>query len=168
MAAVLSPADSLIFNEMSEINTDAPTKPQQELYENISLDTYDASKSTPVFYGWFPRRISEISGADNDHLSSASQMQLNWSNMEKENSKKVDTIPEFDAALVHPATFGYVLLDKKPVEEQEVEYKTPIPDPLKCTPREYCEFHIFPILLPALEEMLIEAKANKVFEVQML
>ncbi|CAB3986040.1 IQ domain-containing K-like [Paramuricea clavata] len=149
---------------MSEIKSDTQAKPQQNIYENISLDDYDASKLTPVFYGWFPRKMSEILVTDNDHISSGSQMKLNWANMENENSEKSDNVCEFDAAIAHPATFGYILLDKKPVVEENVECEIPIPDPLKCSPREYCEFYIFPLLLPALEKMLIEAKANKVFE----
>ena len=165
MAAVYS-SNSLILNEMLEINTDTETKPQQNHYEAISLDDYDASKLSPVFYGWFPRKISEILVTDNEHTSSASQMQLNCANMEEENEGKSSSISEFDAAVAHPATFGYILLDKKPVVEVNVENKTPIPEPLKCKPREYCEFYIFPVLLPALEKMLIAAKANKVFEVK--
>ena len=158
--------NSLILDEMSEINTDTNTKPQQNHYENISLGDYDASKQTPVFYGWFPRKISEILCTDNEHISSASQMQLNCARMEKDNEEKRSGISEFNAAVAHPATFGYILLDKKPVVEVKVEDETPIPEALKCKPREYCEYYIFPILLPALEKMLVEAKANKVFEVK--
>ena len=165
MAAVCRP-DSLIFHEMSEINDDTQTKPQQNHYECVSLHDYDASKLTPVFYGWFPRKITEILNTDNEHISGASQIQLNWANMDKETTEKSDHASEFDTAIVHPATFGYILLDKKPVIEENVECEIPIPNPLKCSPTEYCEFYIFPILLPALEKMLIAAKANKVFEVQ--
>jgi len=161
MAAVCDP-DSLIFNEMLEINSDTQTKPQQNSYESISLNEFDASKLTPVFYGRFPRKITEVLSTDDKHMSSASAMKLN---MEKENTQS-DNVSKFDAAMAHPATFGYILLDKKPVIEQNLECEIPIPDPLKCSPREYCEFYIFPILLPALEKMLIEAKANKVFEVE--
>ena len=32
-------------------------------------------------------------------------------------------------------------------------------------PREYLEAYVFPVLLPAIEQMLIAAKENKVFEV---
>jgi hypothetical protein len=162
MAAASGP-DSLIFHEMLELNTDTQTKPQQNIYEDISLDEYDASKLTPVFYGWFPRKITEVLGTDDGHMSSASSLKIN---MEKENTGKSDNVSVFDAAMAHPATFGYVLLDKKPVVEENIECEVPIPDPLKCTPTEYCEFYIFPILLPALEKMLIEAKTNKVFEVE--
>ena len=162
MAADYGP-DSLIFHDMLEINSDAQTKPQQNNYESISLDEFDASKLTPVFYGWFPRKITEVLNTDDKHMSSASAMKLN---MEKENTEKSENVFKFDAAMVHPATFGYILLDKKPVIEQNLECEIPIPDSLKCSPREYCEFYIFPILLPALEKMLIEAKANKVFEVR--
>ena len=33
------------------------------------------------------------------------------------------------------------------------------------SPREYLEAYVFPVLLPAIEQMLIAAKENKVFEV---
>ncbi|XP_028395109.1 IQ domain-containing protein K-like [Dendronephthya gigantea] len=156
--------DLLIFDGNSEINRVKSTTIRQTSYQNISLNDYDSAKSTPVFYGSFPRRITEISGGDNEHMSNASQMRLNLANMDEENCDKKETVSKFDAAIAHPATFGYVLLDKVPVVEESVKCECPTPDPLKCTPREYCEYYIFPILLPALEEMLIEAKANKVFE----
>ena len=34
------------------------------------------------------------------------------------------------------------------------------------SPREFLENYIFPLLLPALDDMLVEAKKNKVFEVR--
>ena len=33
------------------------------------------------------------------------------------------------------------------------------------SPREYLEAYVFPVLLPAIEQMLTAAKENKVFEV---
>ena len=164
MAAVGS-QNLQIFDGNCETKRDKPAIPRQTSYQNISLDDYDAAKLTPVFYGWFPRRITDISSGDNEHISTASQMRLNLENVNAKNSDNKETVSEFDSAVAHPSTFGYVLLNKIPVVEESIKYERPIPDPLKCTPREYCEFYIFPILLPALEEMLIEAKANKVFEV---
>ncbi|NWV56836.1 IQCK protein, partial [Daphoenositta chrysoptera] len=38
------------------------------------------------------------------------------------------------------------------------------PDPKKCSPREYLEFYIFPVLLPGLAALLHEAEKKKCFE----
>ncbi|XP_027599732.2 IQ domain-containing protein K, partial [Pipra filicauda] len=38
------------------------------------------------------------------------------------------------------------------------------PDPKTCSPREYLEFYIFPVLLPGLTELLHEAEKEKCFE----
>ncbi|NXM15918.1 IQCK protein, partial [Ploceus nigricollis] len=38
------------------------------------------------------------------------------------------------------------------------------PDPKKCSPREYLEFYIFPVLLPGLAALLYEAEKEKCFE----
>ncbi|NXR16897.1 IQCK protein, partial [Cinclus mexicanus] len=54
-----------------------------------------------------------------------------------------------------------------------VQYQLPIlgetpsgepPDPKKCSPREYLEFYIFPVLLPGLAALLHEAEKEKCFE----
>ncbi|XP_053326761.1 IQ domain-containing protein K [Spea bombifrons] len=39
-----------------------------------------------------------------------------------------------------------------------------LPDPKTCSPRKYLENYIFPVLLPGLAELLIEAKKQKCFE----
>ncbi|TRZ21188.1 hypothetical protein HGM15179_005949 [Zosterops borbonicus] len=38
------------------------------------------------------------------------------------------------------------------------------PDPTKCSPREYLEFYIFPVVLPGLAALLQEAEKKKCFE----
>ncbi|NXG05733.1 IQCK protein, partial [Sakesphorus luctuosus] len=38
------------------------------------------------------------------------------------------------------------------------------PDPQTCSPREYLEYHIFPVLLPGLAELLHEAEKENCFE----
>nr|XP_038042708.1 IQ domain-containing protein K isoform X1 [Anas platyrhynchos]XP_038042709.1 IQ domain-containing protein K isoform X1 [Anas platyrhynchos]XP_038042710.1 IQ domain-containing protein K isoform X1 [Anas platyrhynchos] len=38
------------------------------------------------------------------------------------------------------------------------------PDPKTCSPREYLEYYIFPVLLPGLAELLHQAKKEKCFE----
>lgn len=73
-----------------------------------------------------------------------------------------DNVAELDAAISHPSISGYALVDRcatpPPPSPQ------PPPDPKTCLPREYLEHYIFPVLLPALEEMLREAKTEKCFE----
>ena len=124
--------ESQIVNEMSGKNDEKEVYSPGKLYENICLDDYDVSKFNPVYYGWFPRRISEILRTDSAHMSSASQLQLNWLEKEDEKPEKKDSAAEFDAAVVHPATFGYVLLEKRPVTEENVERVQPLPDPKTC------------------------------------
>ena len=64
----------------------------------------------------------------------------------------------------HPACVGYFIEPYK--AEMEVQ-KTPRLsfDKNKCTKREYLEEYVFPLLMPALESVLMEAKRNKCFEV---
>ncbi|XP_049647633.1 IQ domain-containing protein K [Accipiter gentilis] len=38
------------------------------------------------------------------------------------------------------------------------------PDPKTCSPREYLEYYIFPVLLPGMAELLHQAKKEKCFE----
>ncbi|XP_010288731.1 PREDICTED: IQ domain-containing protein K [Phaethon lepturus] len=38
------------------------------------------------------------------------------------------------------------------------------PDPKTCSPREYLEYYIFPVLLPGMSELLHQAKKEKCFE----
>jgi len=69
----------------------------------------------------------------------------------------------FDAANSHPACLGYYI---QPFVKQ-IKTKTPLSTPLdinKCTKREYLEEYVFPMLMPALEEVLKEAKKHKCFE----
>nr|XP_041574989.1 IQ domain-containing protein K isoform X8 [Taeniopygia guttata] len=40
------------------------------------------------------------------------------------------------------------------------------PDPKKCSPREYLEFYIFPVVLPGLAALLHETEKEKCFEVR--
>ncbi|OXB72753.1 UNVERIFIED_CONTAM: hypothetical protein H355_009934 [Colinus virginianus] len=39
------------------------------------------------------------------------------------------------------------------------------PDPKTCSPQEYLEYYVFPVLLPGMTELLHEAKKEKCFEV---
>ncbi|XP_074648516.1 IQ domain-containing protein K-like [Tubulanus polymorphus] len=73
-----------------------------------------------------------------------------------------DIDPDFDAAISHPAAVGFAFVDK-PDKLPPPPAPTP-PNHKTCSPREYLEHYIFPILLPALEEMLKQAKEERCFE----
>ncbi|KAJ6657614.1 hypothetical protein lerEdw1_002330 [Lerista edwardsae] len=49
-----------------------------------------------------------------------------------------------------------------------VESPTPeVPDLKTCSPREFLEYYIFPVLLPGMAELLHQAKKEKCFEVSL-
>nr|XP_021151376.1 IQ domain-containing protein K isoform X4 [Columba livia] len=50
-----------------------------------------------------------------------------------------------------------------PVVQQSLPCPEP-PDPKTCSPREYLEYYIFPVLLPGLAELLHQAEKEKCFE----
>lgn len=69
---------------------------------------------------------------------------------------------DFDPAISHPACIGYCLID---IPEQQTKPSPPLaPDKKTSIPREYLEHYVFPILEPALTEMLKQAKIEKCFE----
>lgn len=69
----------------------------------------------------------------------------------------------FDSALSHPACFGYYI--EPHVIKPEVVKGKPKIDKKNCSEREYLEEFVFPILLPALDSLLNEAKKYRCFEV---
>ncbi|XP_013379952.1 IQ domain-containing protein K [Lingula anatina] len=97
---------------------------------------YDPSKVTPVFYGKMHHKM--------------------------QGTQDVDLMKEFDASKSHPATVGYAFVDKPP--RTATPPPPAPPDKKTCPPREYLEHYVFPVLLPALEEMLKQAKKEKCFE----
>ncbi|XP_068672681.1 IQ domain-containing protein K-like [Montipora foliosa] len=146
--APCSPSSS-IFSEMLELNaTRISSKRGYSEEEQLSVGSYDASKSSPVFFGRYGHKLSESAAEVHDGDDGA--------------STRSSVVQEFDPAVNHPATFGYVLLDRKPAPSKQDS--PPLPDPKECRPREYLEAYVFPVLLPAIEQMLIAAKENKVFE----
>ncbi|XP_014788355.1 IQ domain-containing protein K [Octopus bimaculoides] len=72
-----------------------------------------------------------------------------------------DAAADFDPATSHPACVGYVLIDipKKHVKPKCDE----APDPKTCEPSEYLQYYIFPLLVPALTEVLRQAKLENCF-----
>ncbi|XP_041473831.1 IQ domain-containing protein K-like [Lytechinus variegatus] len=81
---------------------------------------------------------------------------------EKVEHADTDLTSEFNPAVSHPAVVGYTMIEKPSREPTP----RPAPKPPKdtCTPREYQEHYIFPILLPALLAMLKQAKKERCFE----
>jgi len=69
---------------------------------------------------------------------------------------------DFDPAIGHPASIGLSLLSR-PLRQQTPPPPTP-PDPKLCDPTQYLESYVFPVLMPALAEMLKEAGLRKCFE----
>lgn len=149
-AAPCSPSSS-IFSEMLELNA-ARNSSKRDYSEEEQLSvgsSYDAAKSSPVFFGRYGQKLSD----------SVAEIREG----EDGTSTRSSMFPEFDASINHPATFGYVLLDRKPVAPPKQE-SVPLPHPKECSPREYLDAYMFPVLLPAIEQMLVAAKENKVFE----
>lgn len=103
--------------------------------QNLPLEVdYDASKHTPVFFGDLHKRVTVDGRVEED----------------------------FDAALSHPACVGYAFVKRPP--ESPPPAPPAIPDKRRSSPREYLEHYVFPVLLPALEELLRQAKIEKCFE----
>ncbi|CAC5409349.1 IQ domain-containing protein K [Mytilus coruscus] len=95
---------------------------------------FDPSKHTPVFYGKMHEKV----------LADA------------------DPIMDIDPATAHPACAGFAFTDKPPASPPPPSPDAPNKD--KCSPREYLEHYVFPWLLPALEDMLRQAKKEKCLE----
>ncbi|XP_050392089.1 IQ domain-containing protein K isoform X1 [Patella vulgata] len=73
-----------------------------------------------------------------------------------------DDVIDVDVSISHPACAGFAFTEKPPCPPTPPSSPPPPKD--TCTPREYLEHYIFPVLLPALAEMLKQAKLEKCFE----
>ena len=127
-AAPCSPSSS-IFSEMLELNaTRVSSKRDYSEEEQLSIGSYDAAKSSPVFFGRYGHKLSEsvaeIREGD-DGTSTRSSM-----------------FPEFDPSFSHPAAFGYVLLDRKPVPPKQESPPLPDPRESKTTKLKYIFYNI--------------------------
>ncbi|KAK3734550.1 hypothetical protein QZH41_010399 [Actinostola sp. cb2023] len=145
--AACSPSSS-IFSEMLELNAQRCASKRED-YDNeiFDVNNYNAAKSSPVFFGRYGHRLGETETVSDGDDGSG--------------STRSSYLPDFDPATTHPATYGYVLLNKKPPVNKELPV---LPDPKQCNPNEYLETYIFSVLLPGIEKMLIAAKESKVFE----
>jgi hypothetical protein len=108
--------------------------------DNVSiatvLDDYDSSKHTPVFFGDTMHKRIDVDDA-------------------------VDV--DFDPSISHPACVGYAFV-YRPFTARCQSVSQSAPDSKRCDPKKYLEHYIFPTLLPALEELLKQAKSEKCFE----
>ncbi|ESO93382.1 hypothetical protein LOTGIDRAFT_232783 [Lottia gigantea] len=95
---------------------------------------YDPSKHNPVFYGKMHERVVT----------------------------DIDDIVDVDVTISHPSCAGFAFTDKPPCKSSPIP--PPLPSPNTCPPKEYLECYIFPVLLPALADMLKQAKIEKCFE----
>jgi hypothetical protein len=98
------------------------------------VEDFDPSKHTPVFCGY---------------------------KMHKRIHIDPPAVQDFEPAISHPACVGYAFVEKPEKPPPPVFM---IPDKNKCTDAEYLQYYIFPTLLPALEEMLRQAKLEKCLE----
>ncbi|XP_067859297.1 IQ domain-containing protein K [Heptranchias perlo] len=104
---------------------------------STEISQYDASKHSPVFYGHMVAKVS------------------------------VDTsvLEDFNAEYSHPAFLGYAIVQKQPPPPSPPPPPpVPPPNPKTCSPRQYLEHYIFPVLLPGMFETLQQAKKEKSFE----
>ena len=117
-AAPCSPSSS-IFSEMLELNA-ARNSSKRDYSEEEQLSvgsSYDAAKSSPVFFGRYGHKLSD----------SVAEIREG----EDGTSTRSSMFPEFDSSINHPATFGYILLDRKPAAPPKQE-SPPLPDPKEC------------------------------------
>lgn len=114
--AACSPTSS-IFSEMLELNALRFTSKKED-FEGEMFDekSYDAAKCSPVFVGRYGHKLGDTDQEFDDGGSTRSSL-----------------LPDYDPATTHPATYGYVLLDKKPPVTKE--------EPVLPNPRE-CEFKL--------------------------
>ena len=118
MYAVACSPSSSIFSEMLELNAMRNGSKKDELEDDMSMENYDAAKMTPVFYGRYGHRISESvceNREGDDGMSTRSSV-----------------LADFDPSTTHPAVYGYVLLDKKPVFPKEEVAPLPPAKECKC------------------------------------
>ncbi|XP_052261930.1 IQ domain-containing protein K-like isoform X2 [Dreissena polymorpha] len=67
-----------------------------------------------------------------------------------------------NVAITHPSVIGYAFTQKP--AKSSTPPPPPIPKKELCSPSEYLELYVFPVLLPAIERMLEQAKKEKCFE----
>ncbi|XP_069760974.1 IQ domain-containing protein K [Narcine bancroftii] len=104
---------------------------------STEVSLYDASKHSPCFYGHMVAKVS------------------------------VDTslLEHFNAEYSHPGFLGHAVVQKPP-PSLNLSPPPPVtpPDQKSCSPRQYLEDYIFPVLLPGLFETLKQAKKENCFE----
>lgn len=108
--AACSPTSS-IFSEMLELNALRYSKKEEFEGEMFDEKSYDAAKCSPVFVGRYGHKLGDSEEFDDG------------------GSTRSSLLPDYDPATTHPATYGYVLLDKKPPVTKE---EPVLPNPKEC------------------------------------
>lgn len=135
MSVITKVPEKNIFDEIcKEFSSYKQFRDDDEVSVATDYQDYDPAKHNPVFYGKMHAKVS----AD------------------------ADLLEDMDPAAVHPSVVGYTFAQKPP--QTPPPPPPPIPTKNESDPREYLEHYVFPVLLPALEEMLRMAKTEKCFE----
>ncbi|XP_052779036.1 IQ domain-containing protein K-like [Mya arenaria] len=135
MSVITKVPEPNIYEEIcKEFSGYKQIREDDELSVATDYQDYDPSKHNPVFFG---KMYSHI---------------------------PTDTLAyeEVDVAQTHPSVIGYAFTEK-PTKSPSPP-PTPVPSKYECSPSEYLEHHVFPVLLPAMERMLEQAKKEKCFE----
>ncbi|MBN3308057.1 IQ domain-containing protein K [Amia ocellicauda] len=138
MARAIAEEKSLWKRLCAEFEAAQPRAPDHVWTDTGSVATdvtqYSASKHTPVFYSLLAAKVAVDS----------------------------DPLEHFDPLLSHPALAGYTVSERPPPPSQT---PTPQPNqPTNCSPRQFLECSVFPVLQPGLEAMLREAQTQHCLE----
>ncbi|XP_029294007.1 LOW QUALITY PROTEIN: IQ domain-containing protein K [Cottoperca gobio] len=143
MAKLICAKKSLWQQVCEEYEAEQPSPPSAVWTDSSSVSTqlsqYSASTHSPVFYGLTTAKVI----VDNDPLR------------------------DFDPLLCHPAPAGYSVLEKPHPSSQKrpSTAETTWPPQLHEGPvKHFLERRVFPVLLPGLEALLIEARKHGCFE----
>uniref|UniRef100_A0A0B6ZA78 IQ domain-containing protein K n=1 Tax=Arion vulgaris TaxID=1028688 RepID=A0A0B6ZA78_9EUPU len=137
MSVIVSAPESKLWEEIcKEFALQRPPFDPDDDNESVTTeyDEFNPAKHNPVFYGKMYAKVDVDS----------------------------DINADFDSSLSHPSCVGYSFINKPPKLD-----KTPAampPNRFTCPPAEYLNYYVFPYLLPALEEMMKQAKVEKCFE----
>lgn len=135
MSVITKVPEKNIFEEIcKEFSAYKQFREDDEVSVATDYQDYDPSKHNPVFYGKMHAQVT----AD------------------------ADLLEDVDPAFVHPSVVGHTFTEKPP--QTPPPPPPPIPTKDECDPSEYLEHYVFPVLIPAMEEMLRRAKTEKCFE----
>ncbi|RDD38875.1 IQ domain-containing protein K [Trichoplax sp. H2] len=106
--------------------------------EPIEVIPFDPAKVTPVMHGQSCEPIYEANQAD-------------------------ELFGRFNPAIIHPAFAGYREIIEQE-DEKVSQLSVELPDSKTCPPKIYLETYIFPVLMPALRNLILQAKKDRALE----